>query len=62
MHGLTLLFQIFAAVSFFIGWMNWQIPKPPHPAWNWTTGGFFWLLVSFMVTGVVAYVHTVLGS
>jgi hypothetical protein len=31
--------------------MSWTIPGPPHRAWNWTTGGFFWLLLSFMLVG-----------
>jgi len=59
MHDLTLVLQIIAAVCFFIGWVNWQLPSSPRPAWNWMCGGFFWLLLSFMVAGFDVAIHAV---
>lgn len=59
MTNLVLLCQVIALACFFIGWLSWTVPGPPRRAWNWTTGGFFWLLLSFMLGGASIALHTV---
>ena len=59
MGNLVLILQVIALVCFFIGWMAWQVPGPPRRAFNWTTGGFFWLLLSLMIGGFGIALHTV---
>jgi predicted ABC-type exoprotein transport system permease subunit len=58
-QNLTLILQVIALVCFFISWMNWQIPKSPRPAWYWLGGGLFWLLLSFMLSGLAVSLHQV---
>jgi hypothetical protein len=55
MHDLKLLLQIIALACFFISWMAWSVPKT-RPLY-WLAGGFFWLLLSFMLSGFEASVH-----
>lgn len=56
---LTLVCQVIALACFFIGWMAWAVPAAPRHSLNWTTGGFFWLLLSWMLGGAAFALHTV---
>jgi hypothetical protein len=51
-----LLLQLIAAACFFISWMAWQLPKS-RPLY-WLAGGFFWLLLSFMLGGFAVALHS----
>jgi len=53
---MTLICQLIALACFFIGFMNWQLPKQ-HPL-NWMVGGFFFLLLGAMVGGASVWFHT----
>jgi hypothetical protein len=57
MNGITLILQVIALACFFIGWMNWSVPKS-HPL-AWMCGGFFWLLLSFMLGHFALGLHAV---
>lgn len=57
MPALKLILQIAALVCFFISWMAWSLPK--SRPWYWLAGGFFFLLLSWMLGGFAAELHTV---
>jgi len=57
MQSLTLLLQICALICFFISWMVWQVPKT-RPLY-WLAGGFFFLTLSFMLSGLAVSLHTI---
>lgn len=59
MPAIVLICQIIALACFFISWMAWTIPAPPRRAWYWLAGGFFWLLLSFMIGHVSLDLHPV---
>jgi hypothetical protein len=59
MHNLTLILQVISLACFFISWMGWTIPAPPRRAWYWFAGGFFWLLLSWMLSGFAVSLHVV---
>ncbi len=57
MNALALVLQLVALACFFIGWMGWSLPKDKPLVW-WV-GGLFWLLLSFMLSGVWVSVHPI---
>jgi hypothetical protein len=57
MHDLPLICQIIALVCFAIAGLNWSMPIK-HPM-SWRDWGFFFVLLSFMITSVAIGLHEV---
>lgn len=60
MHNLALILQIFALICFFISGMNWQIPQT-KPL-NWFSFAWFFVVLSFMLSGISFAIHAVGSS
>jgi hypothetical protein len=43
--------QILALVCFAISGLSWTLPSAPRRAWNWFSWAWFFVVLSFMISG-----------